>query len=353
LGKKALVFILLSSVIDILMYCHPKLKINEKYQIRVINRIGPYKIQVKLETLRRLSNLLPWRFCAALQMCLAKLFKFFSDVSIIGDMETSNLEGSTVVFGQYLELRSPMPLIANVLKKKYHTTNIVFIPSWDNLTTKACLKGEVDKVWCWAEFQKKEAYFHRCSSTVFEVVGNFAWSHPKNLKPHSHGDKSQSQATKKVLYLCSSPQIAPNEERDILDLLLSRSTESIEEFQINIWKHPQQNLSEHKICQLKNVAIQRADETMVTSRQKHENYLKALQQYDLIVGQATSAVVECAILGLNTVYFDRRQFSAPFNSYHSNYLKSMLPVIYSFEEIRSVKTAKQKQLATFFGVTEN
>ncbi len=337
-------------IIDVFLYAHPKLALQRDFYgarvLKVAERHRSAKSVVQIA--HWLCKILPSSIILKLSRLFRWFYKTFENDDYLKQLDEPFVKESFVIFAQYLEIGSQTPLMANAIKSKLNTTNIIFIPSWDNLTTKACIKGKIDKIWCWANFQKKEAIYHGFPAKNCQEIGNYAW---KMLdRDRSPTVSKTSSGLKSILYVCSSIQIAPDEERDILALLLSRLQRDVEEYRVEIWKHPQVNINEGRLMNLKNVSMQRPNASVAISGEGYKTYIQNLLKHDLIIGQATSALAECAVLGLPTAYYERPSHFGVHRSIHANYLKSLMPTVHDFTDIQGAKFSSQNNAAEFFGV---
>jgi hypothetical protein len=198
--------------------------------------------------------------------------------------------------------------------------SIMLVWSWDNLSSKAVLQEQPDRLLVWNDVQCSEAVeLHGIPAERVEVVGaaNFDRFFEEFDASPGRGDRDGRPAT--ILYLGSSPNIAADEP-EIFDrwrrALRSSGDRILQEAAIVVRPHPA------------SVERWRAwptpeDVTLAEPRAKveHATLARLLGRADVVVALNTSAEIEAAIAGCPVVTF-RAGADAPGQegSLHFSYL---------------------------------
>lgn len=209
-------------------------------------------------------------------------------------------------------------VISFSLKNKIKLIGVV--ASWDNLTVKGQLIDTCDSYIVWSNGQKNQAVkYHNISPTKIKVSGPYAFMHlfqyirledrHREFNPKENLITSNSL---KILWLCSSAFIVDVKERgkfveldEIYHFIMSFKvfpTEMVRLMQIRL--HPNCGYEIDDAVKYLNGKIgssafnkfQFSKFEPVTFEERSK-YLKILDSCDVVVGYATSAIVEASILG--------------------------------------------------------
>ena len=182
------------------------------------------------------------------------------------------------------------------------------VASWDNLTNKGLIHGEPDNVLVWNEAQKQEAItLHNQPGETVHVTGAHSYDHWfdwQPSRPHAEflNEVGLDPQRPCLLYLCSSPFIAPNEISFLEEWLAAvRGADDpvLRDANVMIRPHPQNP-------QPWNLLMQHRGSRVVVYPQAGENpvgqtgrkiYYDSLHSAALVVGINTSALIEAGILG--------------------------------------------------------
>jgi hypothetical protein len=181
------------------------------------------------------------------------------------------------------------------------------VASWDNLTNKSLIQTETDIVLVWNEFQKSEAVnLHKISSSKISVTGAQCYdkwfarrpliSKEKFLR-HVRLDPNRPY----LLYLCSSPFIAPDEVSFVIkwvEGLKKNKNSQINTIGVLIRPHPQNAL------QWKNTDFSGFDNIVIYPREganpvdenSVQEFFDSMYHCEAAVGINTSPMIEAGIL---------------------------------------------------------
>lgn len=177
--------------------------------------------------------------------------------------------------------------------------------SWDNLTNKGLLRDRLDLVLVWNEPQRQEAIeLHDASPGSVVVAG--AWSYDQWFSWQPSRSREEFAALvglrpdrKLLLYVCSSPFIAPDEVTFVRRWLgaVRAAGGELAEAGVVVRPHPQ-HAAQWQGVELGEAAVvwPRAGEDPLDASAKR-NYFDSIHHADALVGVNTSALVEAAILG--------------------------------------------------------
>ncbi|MCB1194892.1 hypothetical protein KDK77_01785 [bacterium] len=186
--------------------------------------------------------------------------------------------------------------------------SVYCVASWDNLTSKAAIKVQPDKMFVWNTFQENEAIkLHNMPQSKIVVTGAQCYDQWFHWKPVDTQEKFYSKVglkhdTPYILYLCSSIFIARNEVdfvRRWINALRRCGDSNIKNIGILIRPHPQnaEQWKKIKVTEWDNVALfPKEGEQPITSGLK-EDYFNSMYFSSAVVGINTSAMIEAGILG--------------------------------------------------------
>jgi hypothetical protein len=182
------------------------------------------------------------------------------------------------------------------------------VSSWDNLTNKGLIQEIPDLVTVWNEAMKREAVdLHGVPAERVVVTGAQAYDHWFAWAPSSSREEFCRRVGLRddrpfVLYLCSSPFIAPKEDRFVagwVEWLRAAGDERLREAGVLIRPHPQ------NATQWRDVDLSGLGEAAVWPRagadpvdaQAKADYYDSIYHSAAVVGVNTSALIESAIVG--------------------------------------------------------
>ncbi|OAB60854.1 hypothetical protein AY599_21590 [Leptolyngbya valderiana BDU 20041] len=182
------------------------------------------------------------------------------------------------------------------------------VASWDNLTNKGLIHGEPDGVVVWNEAQKREAVeLHGQPAEAVYVTGAHSYDHwfdwqPSRPRAEFLREAGLDPERPYLLYLCSSPFIAPA-EIDFLEAWLeavrSADDPALREACVLIRPHPQNPQPWERLQRFLDgtVAVFPQAGDNPVGRRGREIFYDSLHGSALVVGINTSALIEAGILG--------------------------------------------------------
>lgn len=182
------------------------------------------------------------------------------------------------------------------------------VASWDNLTNKGLVHGDPDGVLVWNAAQKAEAAtLHGLPPFSVHVVGAHSYDHWFDWEPSRPRDEFLREAglepgQRTLLYLCSSPFIAPK-EIDFLEGWLRAVREAddpiLRDANVLIRPHPQNPQPWERLDrpEVGPLAVFPKQGDNPVGRPGRQLYFDSLHTADLVVGINTSALIEAGILG--------------------------------------------------------
>jgi hypothetical protein len=186
--------------------------------------------------------------------------------------------------------------------------SVLCVGSWDHLTTKGLIHAVPDRVVVWNDAQREEARdIHGVPPEHVTVTGASAYDHWFTAQPSLSRDAfcekaGLNAARPYLLYLCSSPFIAPDEvgfvERWIAAIRGSR-TSALKDVGILVRPHPQNaaQWADVDVSRVGNVAVfPRGGANPVESGARAE-YFDSMYHSAGVVGVNTSGLIESAIVG--------------------------------------------------------
>lgn len=181
------------------------------------------------------------------------------------------------------------------------------VASWDNLTNKGVLRIDPDRVFVWNEIQRDEAAsMHGVEADSVVVTGAPRFDEWFERKPSRAPEAFRREVglpadRPYVLYLCSSPFIAPDEVsfvREWLAALRSCPMPEVRSLGVLVRPHPQ-NAAQWADVDLDDPAVSiwpRAGAQVVDSDSKADFY-DSIAHCAAVVGVNTTALIEASILG--------------------------------------------------------
>jgi hypothetical protein len=184
----------------------------------------------------------------------------------------------------------------------------VCVASWDNLTGKGLVRIVPDRVFVWNEIQVGEAVeMHGipCDRVVATGAPKFdEWFErsPRTTYPEFAAKVGLAPERPYVLYVCSSPFIAPDEVgfvRRWLDGLRSSGEPLVHDVGVLVRPHPQ-NAAQWRdadVSGLGNVTVWPPEGAQPDAGEARADFFDSLAHSAAVVGINTSALLEAAIAG--------------------------------------------------------
>jgi hypothetical protein len=182
----------------------------------------------------------------------------------------------------------------------------VCVASWDNLSNKGLVRVEPDRVFVWNATQVAEAVqMHRLPSTKIVMTGAQRFDEWFEAAPSRRRDEFCEAADLDpnrpfVLYLCSSPFIAPAETGFVARWIAAlRSDPDLADYGILIRPHPQ-NVAQWLVADfdgVQNVSIWPRAGAQPVDVDSKRDFFESVYYCSAVVGINTSALIEAAIVG--------------------------------------------------------
>jgi hypothetical protein len=223
----------------------------------------------------------------------------------------------------------------------------VAVASWDNLTNKGLLRFVPDRVLIWNEIQRRELVeLHGVPAERAVVTGAAKFDAWFDMQPSRTADELAAETGLEpgrpyVLYVCSSPFIAPDEvsfvERYVRSLRASEAT-GVRDLQVLVRPHPQntQQWQDVDLSEL-GVAIWPRGGEHPDAAASRASFFDSIAHSVAVVGINTSAMIDSAIVGRNVLTILDPVFAATQEgTLHFHYLLrehgGFLEVAHSFAE---------------------
>jgi hypothetical protein len=180
--------------------------------------------------------------------------------------------------------------------------------SWDNLTNKGLIRLQPDRVYVWNEAQKAEAVgMHGTDPRKVVVTGAMVYDQWFARRPSSTRDEFCARvgldpARPILLYLCSSPFIAPDELTFIeawIAAVRAAPDARVRTAGILVRPHPENRQPWHRFDELAipNVAIWPKGGASPVDAESRNDFFDSMHHAAAAVGINTSAQIECGIVG--------------------------------------------------------
>jgi hypothetical protein len=186
--------------------------------------------------------------------------------------------------------------------------SILAVGSWDHLTTKGLIHELPDRIVVWNELQRTEAVeLHGARPEQVTVTGAQAYDHWFATKPSTTRDAFCARVglppeRRYLLYLCSSPFIAPDEVQVVrrwIRAIRSSRCERLRTAGILVRPHPQ------NAAQWANVDLSEFGDAVIYPRaganpiglDARSEYYDSMFHSHAVVGVNTSALIESGIVG--------------------------------------------------------
>lgn len=188
-------------------------------------------------------------------------------------------------------------------------TSVLGVGSWDHLTTKGLIHEVPDRVLVWNEAQKREAIeLHAVPASNVAVTGSQAYDHWFATLPSVDRDAFCRQVGVDagrpfLLYLCSSPFIAPQEVgfvRTWIAAIRKSRDERVRSLGVLVRPHPQ-NWKQWQGVDLSgefdNVSFWPRTGVNPIGGEARADYFNSMYHAEAVVGVNTSAMIESGIIG--------------------------------------------------------
>jgi hypothetical protein len=186
--------------------------------------------------------------------------------------------------------------------------SVLGVGSWDHLTTKGAIHEMPDRLLVWNDLQRREAVdLHGAPPEHVVVTGAQAYDHwfassPSTAREEFCARVGVPAARPYLLYLCSSPFIAPYEVgfvRRWIEAVRASHDRTLREVGIVVRPHPQNaaQWADVDLSALADVSIwPRAGANPTRLAARHE-YYDSMYHSHAVVGVNTSALIESGIVG--------------------------------------------------------
>jgi hypothetical protein len=206
----------------------------------------------------------------------------------------------------------------------------VCVASWDNLTNKGLLRFAADRILVWNELQRAEAVrYHAVAAESVVTTGAPRFDRWFGRTPSTGRDEFLSRVGlapgKYVLFLGSSPFIAPDEVRFVERWLAALRDGGLDDVGVLVRPHPQ-NAPQWRGVELSrfgNVAITPDLGEYPDFEEAERGFYDSIAHSSGVVGVNTSALIESAIVG-RAVYtiLDNETSRAQVETLHFDYLRA-------------------------------
>jgi hypothetical protein len=180
--------------------------------------------------------------------------------------------------------------------------------SWDNLTNKGLIRVQPDQVYVWNDAQKAEAVnMHGTDPDRIVVTGAMVYDQWFARRPSTTRDEFCARAGLDparpiLLYLCSSPFIAPDEVVFIeqwIAAVRSAPDARVRTAGILIRPHPENRQPWHRFdaMRLQNVSVWPRGGASPVDAESRNDFFDSMYHSAGAVGINTSAQIECGIVG--------------------------------------------------------
>jgi hypothetical protein len=186
---------------------------------------------------------------------------------------------------------------------------VLGVGSWDHLTTKGLIHEVPDRVLVWNEAQKREAIdLHGVPADQVEVTGSQAYDHWFSTQPSLDRDAFFHQVgldagRRMLLYLCSSPFIAPHEVgfvRSWISAIRGSADARLREVSLLVRPHPQnarQWANVDLASEFEHVALWPKTGVNPIGGVARSDYFDSMYYADGVIGVNTSGMIESGIIG--------------------------------------------------------
>jgi len=237
--------------------------------------------------------------------------------------------------------------------------SVLGVGSWDHLTTKGLIHELPDRVLVWNEAQKQEAVaLHGVPAECVLVTGAQAYDHWFATKPSLDRGGFCRQvgldsARPILLYLCSSPFIAPYEVafvRQWIGAIRHSSDPRLRSAGVLVRPHPQNARQWEGVeldAEFPDAAIWPKTGVNPIGGQARADYFDSMYHAEAVVGVNTSAMIESGIVGRPVYTIDVPEFaSTQEGTLHFQHLKNVEGGLLHLAADLDVHVAQLSQLLT-------
>ena len=199
--------------------------------------------------------------------------------------------------------------------------SVLGVASWDNLTNKGVIRATPDRIIVWNGAQKDEAVeLHQVPDNRVVVCGAWSYDHWFTWQAGcGREDFARSVGLDPqrpyLLYVCSSPFIAPHETgfvRRWVTALRQANDAELREIGVLVRPHPQnaEQWQDETLADFSNVVVWPRLGANPINRSSRDDYFHSLKFSSGIVGINTSALIEAAIVGRPVFTVKDAEFAA-------------------------------------------
>lgn len=198
--------------------------------------------------------------------------------------------------------------------------NCYCVASWDNLTNKGLIPVQPQAMTVWNEAMKREAIeLHGMPEDIIHITGAQIWdrwfeSEPATTREVFCQARGFDPDKLILLYLCSSPFIAPEEQGFVtkwMDTIRDSKDPRLAEANLLVRPHPLNaaKWKEYSIGKRKRVAVWPVDGEHPIDKASRNNYYDSLYHCAVVSGVNTSALIEAAIVGRSCLTLNTGEFA--------------------------------------------
>jgi len=207
------------------------------------------------------------------------------------------------------------------------------VASWDNLTNKGLIRIEPDLIILWNEVQKREAIeLHDMPAAKIVMTGAQRFDEWFEQRPSTSREDFLRRAglptdRPYILYLCSSPFIAPDEVSFVaewIQKLRSHISSPVRDASILIRPHPQnaEQWRDVDFSRFKHVSIWPRHGANPVSAESKADFFDSIYYSSAVMGINTSAQIEASIIGRPVLTLLAPQFAGTQEgTIHFHYLR--------------------------------
>jgi len=182
----------------------------------------------------------------------------------------------------------------------------IFVTSWDNLTNKGSLKFTPELVFVWNDVQVRDAVeLHRIPRERIRTVGAHVFDEwfartPTRTREELLTQLGLDPAQPYLVYLCSSGNIATNDEHAFVDEWLRALRASTDERlrRINVVVRPHPNAQQRTTAlPVENAVVWPVGGAYPVAADARADFFDTLFHSSAVVGINTTAMIEAAIVG--------------------------------------------------------
>ena len=328
------------SLADVSRYAHPRYAEAPTLRARVARTITEHITSSRtIDPLTRRLSLAVVRFATtrsspAAARCLGRVFAEIEAAiptsrridAFIGDFRPDVVLSTPVIeFGStqvdYLKSAARLGI-----------PHAVCVPSWDNLTGKGLIRVRPDRVFVWNDIQRREVIeLHGIAAGRVVATGapKFdEWFVRRPLRTAAEFRKRVGLPADRqyLLYLCSSPFIAPDEVELVTDWLQQlRADDGLAHLGVLVRPHPQNSRqwAAVDLCRFEAAVIWPRGGAQPDAGDARADFFDSLAHSAAVVGINTSALIESAILGKRVfTVLDPRFAGTQRGTLHYHYLRA-------------------------------